>query len=255
MKKNGFKGISVLLKDDNLRSLHGWKKVQHILAYYKFLMLVICIIIYFIGYNIYGHLTHKDVILYTALVNVVAGDDLTGHLEGDFLGYLGVDASKNTMKLYANLYLTDDELSAYHEYTYASRMKILAILEGKSLDVILMNQEAFDAFSQNGYLYDLEQLLSEMDPALYEQVKSDFAYSIVILEDNSNDLILDNSIPYSALTEEHPFGLDISQTPFIRQSGFEENIYLGIAANSPRLETVFEYLKYLYSGASAGGVS
>lgn len=246
MRRTGFNGISVLLKDDNLRTLHGRKKVQHILAYYKFLLLVICIFIYFIAYNIYGYLTHKDVILYTALVNVVAGDDLSKQLEGDFLDYLDVDTSKNTMKLYTELYLTDDELSAYHEYTYASRMKILAILEGKSLDVVLMNQEAFDAFSQNGYLYDLEQLFSETDPALYEQIKSDLAYNIVILEDNSNDRILDKSIPYSALTEEHPFGLDISQTPFIRQSGFEENVYLGIAANSPRLDAVSEYVKYLY---------
>lgn len=246
MRKNGSNGISALLKDDNLRTLHGRKKVQHILTYYKFLLLVIFIFIYFITYNIYRHITHKDVVLYTALVNVVAGDDLTGQLGGDFLDYLGTDTSRNVVKLYTDLYLTDDELSAYHEYTYASRIKILAILEGKSLDVILMNQEAFDAFSQNGYLYDLEQLFSERDPALYEQIKSDLSYNIVILEDNTNDRILDNSIPYSALTEEHPFGLDISHTPFIRQSGFEENVYLGVAANSPRLDTVSEYLKYLY---------
>ena len=246
MKRTALNGISMLLKDDNLRTLHGWKKVQHILAYYKFLLLIICIFAYFIIYNIYGYLTHKNIILYTALVNVVAGEDLTRQLEGDFLDHLGVDTSKNAMKLYTNLYLTDDELSVYHEYTYASRMKILAILEGKSLDVILMNQEAFDAFSQNGYLYDLEQLFSETDPALYEKIRSDLVYNIVILEDNANDRILNKSIPYSARTEEHAFGLDISQTPFIRQSGFDESVYLGIAANSPRLNTVSEYLKYLY---------
>lgn len=246
MRRFRFHSISALLKDDNLRTLHGRKKLQHILAYYKLLLLVICIFLYIIAYNIYGHLTRKDVVLYTALVNVVAGDELSGQLEADFLDYLGVNASKNTMKLYTGLYLTDDELSAYHEYTYASRMKILAILEGKSLDVVLMNREAFDAFSQNGYLYDLELLVSETDPILYEQIKSDLAYNIVILEDNTNDRILDKSIPYSALMEEHPFGLDISQTPFIRQSGFEESVYLGIAANSPRLDTVLEYLKYLY---------
>lgn len=249
MKRVNFNSISILLKDENLRTLQGWKKVQHILAYYKLLLLVICIFIYFIVYNIYGHLTHKDVVLYTAFVNVVAGEELTGQLEKGFLDYLNIDVSKNAMKLYTNLYLTDDELSAYHEYTYASRMKILAILEGKSLDVILMNREAFDAFSQNGYLYDLEQLFSERDSTLYEQVKPDLVYNIVILEDNANDRILDKSIPYSAQTEEHSFGLDISQTPFIRQSGFEEIVYLGIAANSPRLDTVMEYLKYLYKSA------
>lgn len=246
MKKDIFDHLSVLLKDDRLRTLHGRRKLQHILTYYRLLLLVICIFIYFVTYNIYRHLTHKDVLLYTALVNVVAGEDLTGQLEGDFLDELGVDTSKNIMKLYTGLYLTDDELSAYHEYTYASRMKILALLEGKSLDVILVNREAFDAFSQNGYLYDLEQLLSGMEPDLYEHVKSDLADNIVILEDNASDQVLDKSVPYSALTEEHPYGLDISRTAFIQQAGFEENVYLGIIANSPRLDTALAYVKYLY---------
>ena len=91
MKRTALNGISMLLKDDNLRTLHGWKKVQHILAYYKFLLLIICIFAYFIIYNIYGYLTHKNIILYTALVNVVAGEDLIRQLEGDFLDHLNPD--------------------------------------------------------------------------------------------------------------------------------------------------------------------
>ena len=237
---------AAFLRDENLRTLHGRKKVQYIWDYYKLPLAVLCIVLYAAGYMLYGRITHKDTVLYTALVNVAAGEDLTQGLTGDFLDYLNLNPSKNELELYTGLYLTDDETNQYHEYTYASRMKILAILEGKSLDVILMNQEAFDAFSQNGYLYDLEQLFSETDPALYEKIRSDLVYNIVILEDNANDRILNKSIPYSALTEEHAFGLDISQTPFIRQSGFDESVYLGIAANSPRLNTVSEYLKYLY---------
>lgn len=78
----------------------------------------------------------------------------------------------------------DDELNAYHECTYASRMKILAAIEGKMMDVALMNQEAH-------------------------------------------------------------FGLDLSGTGLIRQAGFENTVYLGIIANSPRVDTVMEYLRYL----------
>ena len=68
---------------------------------------------------------------------------------------------------------------------------------------------------------------------------------MVILEDNADDLALDDSIEYSAVTREALFGLDLSQIPLIRRAGFEDTVYLGIIANSPRLDTVMEYLRYL----------
>ena len=241
------KRLAVLFNDDNLNTLHGRKKIGHILNYYKFALLILGIFLYFIGYNIYRYITHKDVVLYTALVNVVAGDDLLGQLGDGFTVHLSLDDGKHETKLYTQLYLTDDELNGYHEYTYASRMKILAAIEGKSMDVVLMNQEAFDAFSQNGYLYDLEGLLLENASDLYENLKSELVLNMVILEDNADDLVLDDSIPYTAVTEEGLFGLDLSGAALIRQAGFEDTIYLGIIANSPRVDTVMEYLRYLFT--------
>lgn len=238
--------LAIFFKDDNLNTLHGRKRIGHILTYYKIPLLVLCIFLYFIGYNIYRHITHKDVVLYTALVNVVTGDDLTGQLGEGFTVHLGLDDGKHETKLYTDLYLTDDELNGWHEYTYASRMKILAAIEGKLMDVVLMNQEAFDAFSQNGYLYDLDKILSEnAPPALYERLKPDLVSNIVILEDNSDDLALDASIAYTAVTEDGLFGLDVSGNGLIGQAGFEDTVYLGVIANSPRLDIVMEYLRYL----------
>lgn len=237
--------LALLLKDDHLNTLHGRRKIAHILTYYKFPLVILCIFLYIIGYNIYGRLTHKDIVLYTALVNVVAGEDLARQLGEDFTAYTGADMSKYELKLYTELYLTDDELNAWHEYTYASRMKILASIEGKTLDVVLMNREAFDAFSQNGYLYDLDRLLMENAPDLYQCLKPALVSNIVILEDNTDDLALDDSAAYTAVTEEALFGLDLSESRVIRQAGFEDTVYLGVIANSPRVDTVMEYLRYL----------
>lgn len=241
------KRLSVWLKDESLHTLHGKKKIGHILAYYKFPLVILCVFLYFIGYNLYGRITHRDVVLYTAFVNVAAGDTLSGQLGEDFLAHLGMDSSKYELVLYTGLYLTDDELNAWHEYTYASRMKILAAIEGKQMDIVLMNREAFDAFSQNGYLYDLDTFLPENDPALYERLKPALADNIVILEDNADDLALDPSLSYSAVTEEACFGLDLSECELIRQAGFQDTVYLGVIANSPRTETILEYLRYLFS--------
>lgn len=239
------KRLGSLLHDDNLNTLRGRKRIQHVLTYYKFPLLVLCFILFFICRIIYGHLTHKDILLYTALVNVNAGDTLTRQLDSDFITYLNADESKYALQLYTGLYLTDDELNEWHEYTYASRMKILACIQGKMMDVVLMNKEAFDAFSQSGYLLDLEDFLSARDPDLYQALKPALADNIVILEDNADDIALDPSLPYAAVTEEHYFGLDLSHTTYIRQAGFEDTVYLGIIANTTREDTVIAYLRYL----------
>ena len=230
---------------EKLKTLHGPQKIRYIWDYYKLPIVVLCILLYIIGYSLYGHFTHKEKILYTALVNVSASDSLTEQLSTGFLDSLDQDTSKTTMQLYTGLYLTDDETNPYHEYTYASRMKILASIDGKQLDVVLMNKEAFDAFSQNGYLCDLEELLSSEDVDLYNRLKPHLVTNTVILEDNSTDLQLDPSITYQAVTEEHPFGLDLSQTSMISDAGFSDIVYLGIIANSPRTEEAIDYVRYL----------
>lgn len=237
--------LAALLRDDGLRTLHGRKKLRHILTYYKFPLVVLGFLLYFFGSNLYHRLTQKDVLLYTALVNVTTGETLTKTLEEDFLDHLDADASAEELELYTGLYLTDDELNAYHEYTYASRMKILSAIEGQLMDVVLMNKEAFDAFSQNGYLHDLDSFLSDSDPALYESLKPALVSNIVILEDNADDLALDPSLPYQALTEEHCYGLDLSGTRLIRQAGFEDTVYLGVIANTPRAKTATEYIRWI----------
>ena len=221
------------------------KKIQYIWDYYKFPLVVLCIFLYVIGYFLYGHFTRKDTILYTALVNVSASESLTRQLSTNFIPYIKEDSSKKELQLYTGLYLTDDENNPNHEYTYASRMKILASIDGEQLDVVLMNKESFDAFSQNGYLYNLEELLSNEYPALYEKWKPYLVTNTIILEDNSTDVQSDSSISYQAVTEEAPTGLAISQTGLLHDAGFSDTVYLGIVANTPRADTAVHYIQYL----------
>ena len=245
-ERSGMLGNYDILRDKNLRTLHGRKKLQYIFDYYKLPLVILCIVLYIIGYSIHGHFTHKEVTLYTAFINVSAGETLTQTLSTDFLKSQGLSTSKNEVCVYSGLYLTDDENNPNHEYTYASRMKLLASIDGKLLDVVLMDKEAFDAFSQNGYLCDLDKLLSQESPDLYETLKPYLVTNTHILKDNTMDLYFDESLTYEAETEEYPMGLNLSQSAFIRKAGFDGTVYLGIIANSPRAETAVSYLEYLY---------
>ena len=226
--------------------LHGKAKLRYIWDYYKFPLVILCIVLYVIGYTIYGHCTQKTTILSVAFVNVAPGEALTEQLGHGFLTAQQINSGKNEVRLYTGLYLTDNEDDPNHEYTYASRMKILGAIDGEALDVVLMNKEAFDAFSQNGYLCDLEKLLSQKGNELYQELSPFLQTNTVILKDNSIDLYFDDSIAYSAQTEEYPMGLDISQFPCIKDAHLNGTIYLGVIANSPHAAEGVEYVRYLY---------
>ena len=239
-------GISGAGALKNLRRLHGKQKLQFLWDYYKFPLAVLCIAVSVAAYSIYGHMTQKNTILYTALINVTAGEELRQNLTDAFLKSIDIDSSKNNCQLYTGLYLTEDMNSAYHAYTYASRMKILAAIDARQMDVALMDQEAFDAFSQNGYLYEMDCFFSEHTP-LYETLKPYFAENTVILKDNSLDLYFDETAIYDAETETPVLGIDLSGSPVIQKAGFRDTVYLGILKNTLHKDAVIEFLQYLYS--------
>ena len=234
-------------KKEPWKQLHGKQKACYIWDYYKFPILVSLIFLYIILYTVYGRFSKKTAMLYTGLINVSAEEELTSRLSDGFLDFTDENPGKKEVQLYTGLYLASSQEDPHHEYTYASRMKILASIDGEQLDVVLMNKEAFDAFSQSGYLCSLEELLQESAPGLLPEIEPYLANNIVILEDNADDLALDSSLPYQAVTEEYPMGLNVSQKGIFMQAGFEEDVYLGVIKNSPRRDTAAAYIRYLYS--------
>lgn len=229
----------------SMKDVHGKAKIGYIWEYYKLPIVIICIGLYIIGYLVYGRLTHKDTVLYTALVNVSANDTFTEELSVDFLDYLGANTRKEEVELYDGLYLTEDESDADYGYVYASNTKITVAITIGQLDVVLMDKKAFDIFSKNGYLCNMEQLLMQEDPDLYEKLQAGLVTNTVIIEDNSIDAQLDPSVTYTAVTDEYPMAVDISQSDLISKEGFNGTLYLGIISNTSRMDTAITYLRYL----------
>lgn len=228
----------------SIKDVHGTAKIGYIWEYYKLPIVIGCIFLYIAGYMMHGYLTRKETVLYTALINV--SDVIPSEeLGADFLNYLDSDIRKNEVTLYEGLYLTDDETSPDYGYVYASNTKITASIAGKLLDVVLMDQKAFDMLSQNGCLCNIEELLMQNAPDLYEELRSDLASNTVIIEDNALDARLDDSVTYSAVTDEYPMAVDITQSPLLPESGISGTLYLGIISNAPHADTAVDYLRYL----------
>ena len=216
------------------------EKAGYIFDYYKLPILLALVALVILSATVHRLLTRKETALYLGLVNVAVGDRLEEQLTTGYLENLGLREKKHQVYVYSALYLSDDPAAENHEYAYASRLKVLAAVNAKQLDVVLMNREGYDLLSQSGYLLDLTGLLPE-GAGRY------LTGNTVILEDNATEVRLNEADTYQAVTETVTNGLEVTALPLFRAAGFPEPVYAGIIANTPRLEGGVHYLTYLLS--------
>lgn len=227
-------------------------KVDYIFTYFRLPIVVGLVLLYFVCSTVYRQVTKKDVVLYSALLNISVGDDLEAQLNEGFISAIGYEPQKTEVYLYKGLYASNNPSAENHEYWYASRLKLMASIEAKQLDIVLMNKEAYDVYSQDGYLLDLNDLLSQ-DDSLYRILEPHLTANTVILEDNSIEYALNEAHRYHVVTEEVTNGIDVSSFPMFQEAGFADAVYLGVMPNTPRTSAVIEYIAYLAAGQSAEG--
>lgn len=221
------------------REMNLLQKLDYIVTYFKLPITLVTIVLVFLGAALNIRLHKKNVVLYTGLINVEAGYNLQNALTVDFLEQNDLSVKKDEVRLYQGLYLTSDPASEVFQYVYASRLKVLAAIESKELDVVLMNREAYDTFSQSGYLLNLAET------ELAETCADALETNLVIYEDNAEEHSFDESIPYKAVTGEEKNALSSDGLALLQEAGFGKELYVGIIANSERVETAENYLLYL----------
>lgn len=229
---------------ESFRQMSLAKKLEYIFSYYKLPIVLVLIAGIVIGDFTYRHVTKKEALLYAAYFNVSMGEELDTALTAGFVDHVGTSPEKNEVYIYRDLYLSQDPSTENHQYAYASRLKLLASIEAKKLDVVLMNQEAYDTLSQGGYLYAIPDILDQNEP-LYPLLEPYLRANTVILEDNSIEYTLNEADAYEAVTVQTVNGIDVSSFALFHNASFSGSVYLGVIANSPRLPMVFDYIEYL----------
>ena len=214
------------------------EKADHIFTYHKWTILLVLLVLLIIGSTIHRQLTQKRPVLYLAVVNVSLGEDVQKQLTQDFLTETGGDARRQEVYLYRDLYLSEDADALNHEYAYASKVKLTGAISAGKLDLVLMNREAYDIFSRQGYLMELTSLSDPLSPYITENE--------VILSDNSVDYLLGNAAEEQIVTEVVPNSLAVSSLPLFRDAGFNGDLYIGVLSNSPRQEETAAYFRYIF---------
>ena len=228
------------------KGLSTRKKLKYIWDYYKLPLFACLILLYIAIYTGYRIITHRDMLLYAAAVNITDSKELKARLKDDFLSSIGYDKKHEDMTLYTRLYLTTDKDSEYYTYSYASEMKLIGALEAKRLDVVLMDRESFDAFCANGYLCEIDSFLKKNCPDFYEEHKDDLVKNTIILSDNADEVSRDKSIEYKAETKDALLGLSMSQSGFYKDLGFSDEMLLGVIKDTAREGAASKYVEFLY---------
>ena len=228
------------------RALPPARKLEHIWIYDKWFILLGLAAVIILGSVLYRTLTRRDRVLSLAVLNTLTGSRLEQTLGPEYLTWAGLDPAKAEVQVLTDLYLSEDASAMSHEAAYASRIKLLAMIEGKELDLVLMNREAYDILSNSGYLLELDSLAPEnpLPAGLAEQL----AENRVIVSDNAIEYRLGEAEEYQVETRPARNAVPGSALPLLEQAGFDEAVYLGVIANTPRLPACLAYLRYLGDG-------
>jgi hypothetical protein len=226
------------------RAMNLRDKAEYIFAYYKLpLVLALVAIVAFASVTRWL-ITHKEPLLYVAYVNVVPDERLDKTLTTDFVEAEGKSPRRCEVVCFREIYLSRDTDQQSHQYAYASKLKVMAAVDAEQLDVVLMNQEAYDLLSASGYLLDLEDAQA-VAQSMTDEEEPLLVSNTVVLSDNSVEVELNEADEYEAETIEQVNALDVTALPLFADYPEDESFYLGIIANTPRLDESLAYLQYV----------
>lgn len=219
-------------------------KARYIFTYYKWPILLAVLAAVILASTVHHELTKKTPLLYLGLVNTAVGDDMLAVLDTGFVAAQPDAPARAEVYTYTGLYFTSNAADSDHEYAYASRLKILATITDEKLDLVLMNREAYDLLSQSGWLAALPELLPAGSP-LADTLAPYLTENTVILQDNAIEFELGEAEEYRADTVQAVNGISAAGLPRLAAAGFDGEVFVGVIGNTPRPETVRDYLAYL----------
>lgn len=240
---------------EKLADMSVTQKIDYIWSYYKIPIIIVLIVILIAVYSVYGFLHKKEQLLTVTITNTSTEQEQDAALSDPFITeFLQLDPDKYEIVMDSNMFLDDPDNPTNAELAYATQMKLVAYVAAGQMDIVFMNDFSYNAFSQRGYLEDLNEYLGSHDPELYEALKDQITTNSMIVNDNSNDVVLDSSVEYTAEMEEHPFAFKYVNTELFPYTSEENPLYVGIVVNSKNTDAAVQYLRFLYGLDSDGWV-
>ncbi|MEH7011722.1 hypothetical protein V7087_13080 [Neobacillus niacini] len=201
---------------ERLKPLTLKGKIEYLIEYYSFHMIAVIVIIFFLIMGINTFTDQPKEILAVRVVGADINEEQTQRLQREF-ERLFID-SKRSPKEELSVISIDTSDAAGNSEKLAKFQKLAAEIAAKEVDVLLVDEETFHQFNEEGNLYDLSSINGIKD---WKETK----YS-------SSD---------AAIT-----GIDVSNvSPFSSLAGSNQPLILAVLANTERIDEVKKLIHFL----------
>lgn len=209
------------VSQEELKNLSSKQKFQYFKDYYL-LKIVIAVAAIAVVANI----------AYTTIFNKKENVLAVGVLGGAYITETAAmeDSIREALQIES-----EDQLVTVGNYDLtqsAQNMAYVARLSSHDLDIILCDQEYFDAQCQFGHFLTLEEFLT---PELLEKYQDRFVMGKVAIQDENGEI--------TGYEEEKPYGILVSDSPFYKEFGeYSDTAIIAFPVSTERFEMIYEFL-------------
>lgn len=230
------------------------EKFEYIFDYYKWHILVIILVIYFIANMIYTNLTTKEYVLQGIFLNMFSESNTLTDLEQDFLNDYPINDDSEDIFFDSSLYYLPNTNSSNSTASYETLQLLTVRIATGEIDFIIGDLATIADLSYNQYFSNLVEVLSEEQIKAYE---SYFLYydkavlekwdSIDYTSENISEMYIPDPTRPELMEEPVPVMINISVNDKLTEIYPETptNYAIGIVANGPNKENTLEFLDYL----------
>lgn len=231
----------------------GGAVFEYFYDYYKFEAFVVLAVLFFVGNLTYTKLTEKEIVLSGALLNQynLLAEELVLDMGEEFLTEQGIDLNENKVEFNTSLRYAHSGDSSFNDATIQG---LVAQCSGGTIDFITGDMEAMTIFAYGDYFYDLREVLSEEELALYEPyfLYIDRDYQRQVDEALSTPEVIPTMVPPDmrypeTMLEPVPVLIDLRESDLLSEIYIDlvDVLCFGFTVNAPHLETTKEFLEYL----------
>ena len=214
------------LKKD-MEPMSFWEKIDHLWYCYKLYIIVVAAITVMLGGVLVSTISYqsKDRLVSGMLVNVSIDQLGMNYLTSEYKQYL--NGAKNEVVELESIYfgkLTETS----HEDDYSSMLALLARVDGKLLDYMLLDKDGMETGIAYDIFLDLREFFTEEE---IQQLEAEDRLIFAMVKGEE---------------ERWPLAVKITDIPFVKDNvNNQGEIYFGLGGREPNLEVcrnVWEYL-------------
>ncbi len=207
---------------EKLSKLTWGQRFGYIWDYYKPLMAAIfgVIFVIVIGVNIYHNLQLKQ-LLNVYLLNSNSFEIDTDQIAAGFGEYIGGLGEDDVVTVDASLDLTDTT----SQYGIAAQTKFTALISAAEVDILILDRESYERYSEMEYFADLSDVLSA------EQMEK---WADLLVQGEGTEAMQ---------------GLDLTGSPILEQyNAYGDDTYYGaVVLNGEHLNLCDDFFEYLFT--------